>query len=190
MTATNAYLDGLAEWTKLHATLNVLSPQVESLGQAMLACWRAGGKIFFAGNGGSAADAMHFAEELTVRFQKDRRALAALALLDPAALTCCGNDFGFDHIFARQIDALGKPGDLLVVISTSGSSPNILRAVEMARKVGVKTFLLSGKQGGQLAGVCDGQLIVPSQTTARIQEVHKLVFHSLCVWIDSIAHEI
>jgi D-sedoheptulose 7-phosphate isomerase len=189
ITPTSAYRDAVAEWNELLPALDALAPVVEQLGQAMLSCWRNGGKVLFAGNGGSAADAMHFAEELVVRFNKDRPALAAIALLDPTAVTCVGNDLGYDHIFARQIDALGKPGDLFCGLTTSGNSVNIIRAMEMARRRGLKTCGFLGKDGGKLKGTLDVELIVPSKTTARVQEAHKLVFHSLCVWIDEIAGE-
>ena len=187
MTPTSAYKSALDEWKSLANQIDALAPTVEAFGLAMKNSWQQGGKIMFAGNGGSAADAMHFAEELSVRFHKNRRALAAISLLDSSVITCCANDFGFDEIFARQIEALGKPGDVFVGMSTSGNSPNIIRAFETSKKLGVKTVALLGKDGGKLRGKCDVELIVPSQTTARIQEVHKLVFHSLCVWIDEIA---
>ena len=189
ITPTSAYRAAIAEWTQLLPTLDGLAPVVEELGQAMLTCWRSGGKILFAGNGGSAADAMHFAEELVVRFHKDRPALAAIALLDPTAVTCVGNDMGYEQIFARQIDALGKPGDLFVGLTTSGNSPNMLAAMSMAKRRGLKTCGFLGKDGGKLRGTLDIELIVPSTTTARVQEAHKLAFHSLCVWIDEIAEE-
>ena len=189
MTPTDAYRAALAEWAQLLPVLDALAPSVEQLGQAMLTCWRAGGKVLFAGNGGSAADAMHFAEELVVRFHKDRAALAAIALCDPTALTCVGNDMGYDRVFSRQLDALGKPGDLFVGITTSGNSQNIILAFEMAKRRGLKTCSFLGKDGGKLRGKCDVELLVPSKTTARVQEAHKLAFHALCVWIDEIADE-
>jgi D-sedoheptulose 7-phosphate isomerase len=133
---------------------------------------------------------MHFAEELSVRFRRDRRALAALALLDPTVITCAGNDLGYDDIFARPLDALGREGDCFVAMTTSGNSPNILRAIEMARRRRITTVALTGKGGGKLAGLCDVEIVVPSSDTARIQEAHKLIFHSLCVWIDEIADSI
>lgn len=189
VTPSQAYRDALAEWTELLPVLDALTPQVEQLGQAMLTCWRGGGKVLFAGNGGSAADAMHFAEELVVRFHKDRAALAAIALCDPTVLTCVGNDMGYDKLFARQVDALGKPGDLFVGLTTSGNSTNIILAMEMAQRRGLKTCAFLGKDGGKLHGKVDVELLVPSKTTARVQEAHKLAFHALCVWIDEIADE-
>lgn len=190
MTPASAYLDWLSTWRKLMPRLDAMSPVVTQLGEAMVECWRGGGKVMFAGNGGSAADAMHCAEELVVRFNKNRRPLAAIALLDPTAVTCAGNDFGYEQIFARQIDALGKPGDLFCGLSTSGNSANILSAMAMCRKRGVKTVAFIGKDGGALRGTCDIELLVPSDSTAHVQEVHMLIFHALCVWIDEVADTI
>ncbi len=184
MSPTDAFRDSLQEWAGLLPRMSAIAPAVEKLGAAMMDCWGRGGKVMFAGNGGSSADAMHFAEELVVRFQKNRRALAAIALLDPTIITCAGNDLGYEQIFSRQIEALGKPGDLFCGLTTSGKSPNIVRAVAACRPLGITTAAFLGKDGGQLAGQCDLELIVPSPSTARIQEAHKLIFHSLCVWID------
>jgi D-sedoheptulose 7-phosphate isomerase len=140
-----------------------------------------GGKLLFFGNGGSAADAQHLATELSVRYKKDRAAIAALALTtDTSTLTAVGNDLGFDEIFARQIEALGRPGDVALGISTSGKSPNIVRALERACEAGLVTAAFTGRDGGELAGRVDHCLIVPSHTTARIQEMHILVGQLLC----------
>jgi D-sedoheptulose 7-phosphate isomerase len=147
-------------------------------------CWKRDGKILIAGNGGSAADAMHFAEELVVRFSKNRRALAAIALTDPTVITCAGNDFGFQTIFERQLHALGRPGDLFIAMTTSGNSPNILAAMQAAKKQGLATISFTGKDGGQIKDLADIELLVPSNNTARIQEIHQLLFHALCQWID------
>jgi D-sedoheptulose 7-phosphate isomerase len=145
-----------------------------------------GGKLLFFGNGGSASDAQHFATELTIRFAKNRRALAGLALTtDTSALTACGNDFGFDQIFSRQIEALGRPGDLAVAISTSGTSPNILAAVQQAKASGIFTAAFTGETGGKLLGAVDLLIAVPSQTTARIQEMHILLGHLLCQEVEA-----
>jgi len=145
-----------------------------------------GGKLLFFGNGGSASDAQHFATELTIRFAKDRRALAGLALTtDTSALTACGNDFGFDQIFARQIEALARTGDLAVAISTSGNSPNILAAVRQARGSGIFTAAFTGETGGQLRDTVDLLIAVPSKTTARVQEMHILLGHLLCQEIEA-----
>lgn len=163
---------------------------VDVLGQTFVESWKKGGKIIFAGNGGSAADAMHFAEELVVRFCRNRRALAAMALLDSTMITCAGNDMGYESIFARQVDAMAKKEDVFVGISTSGNSPNILAAMDIARVRGLKTVSFIGKDGGKLRGKCDVEVLVPLAATHRVQEVHKLLFHSLCVWIDEIADTI
>lgn len=137
-----------------------------------------GGLLMSCGNGGSMCDAMHFAEEWTGRFRGNRKALPAVAFGDPSQITCIANDFGFDEIFARQVEALGKPGDLLVAISTSGNSPNVLRACEVARQRGVRTVGLLGKGGGQLLAKVDVPIVVPlAQTSDRIQEVHIKVLH-------------
>ena len=137
-----------------------------------------GGLLMSCGNGGSMCDAMHFAEEWTGRFRANRKALAAVAFADPSQMTCIANDFGFEEVFARQVEALGKPGDLLVAISTSGNSPNILRACEVAKARGIKTVGLLGKGGGQLKARVDIPILVPfAQTSDRIQEVHIKVLH-------------
>ncbi len=140
-----------------------------------------GGKILLFGNGGSAADAQHLATELTIRYITDRAPIAAIALTtDTSALTAAGNDLGFDQVFARQIRALGKPGDLALAISTSGRSPNVLRGLEAARDMGLVAAALSGRDGGALAGLADPLLIVPSATTARIQEMHITLGQMFC----------
>jgi D-sedoheptulose 7-phosphate isomerase len=187
MSPSDPLRQAIEQWKQMLPALSAMSSTVDAIGHAMADCWRGGGKVMFAGNGGSAADAMHFAEELVVRFQKNRRALAAIAMCDPTVLTCVGNDFGYDRVFSRQIEALGKPGDLFVAISTSGNSGNIILAVEAARKAGMKIVGFLGRDGGTLAGLCDLELIAPGDNTARIQEAHKLAFHALCVWIDEVA---
>jgi D-sedoheptulose 7-phosphate isomerase len=145
-----------------------------------------GGKILFFGNGGSASDAQHFASELAIRFTKNRRALAGLALTtDASALTACGNDFGFDRVFSRQIEALARPGDLAVAISTSGNSANILAAVRQAKATDIFTAAFTGETGGKLSGEVDLLIAVPSTTTARIQEMHTLLGHLFCQEIEA-----
>jgi D-sedoheptulose 7-phosphate isomerase len=142
---------------------------------------RGGGKILFFGNGGSAADSQHLATELTIRYKTNRVAIAALALTtDTSALTACGNDLGFEQIFARQIEALGKPGDVAIAISTSGKSPNIIAALKQAKAMKIVPAALSGKGGGDLRGLAEPLLIVPSDTTARIQEMHITLGQMLC----------
>jgi D-sedoheptulose 7-phosphate isomerase len=140
-----------------------------------------GGKLMFFGNGGSAADAQHLATELTVRYKAGRAAIAAIALTtDTSALTAAGNDLGFDKIFARQIEALGREGDIAVAISTSGKSPNVIAALKQAKAMKLVTAALGGKGGGELAGIVDHLLLVPSDVTARIQEMHIALGQMLC----------
>ena len=162
-----------------------LAPQMQEVCDLLATSWAGGGKLLVCGNGGSCADAMHLAEELVVRFQKNRRALPAMALADPTVLTCAGNDFGYDAVFERQVEAFGQPGDVLLVMSTSGNSPNILRALEAARAGGLKTIGFLGREGGQARGRCDIELIVPADTAHRVQEGHKILYHTLCEWVDA-----
>lgn len=161
-----------------------LGAPLARLGQTVMDCWKRGGKVLTAGNGGSAADAMHLAEELVVRFHANRKALAAISLTDPTVLTCCANDFSFEQVFARQVEALGSAGDVFIGFTTSGKSANILRAVEAAKRKQLTTVAFLGKDGGALRGKCDVELLVPSPNTARVQEVHQLLFHALCEWVD------
>ena len=169
----------------LLATREALEPHFFKLLATCVNCLNAGGKLMFFGNGGSASDAQHLATELTVRYKKNRRALAALALTtDTSALTAIGNDFGFDELFSRQIEALGKPGDVAIAITTSGKSPNILKALVQGRRLGLVTVALGGKGGGDLHDLADLLLIVPSDTTARIQEMHILLGQMLCGAIE------
>jgi D-sedoheptulose 7-phosphate isomerase len=142
---------------------------------------RGGGTLFFAGNGGSAADAQHLATEYVVRYQTNRPAMRALALTtDTSLLTACANDMGFDEIFARQVDALAEPGDLLILHSTSGESPNVIRAAQSAKARGVAVVALIGRAGGPLKDLVDAALVVPSNDTARIQELHLAIEHIIC----------
>lgn len=146
---------------------------------------RAGGKALIFGNGGSAADAQHIAAEFVVRYKIERAPIAAIALsTDTSALTACGNDFGFETIFERQVEALGRPGDVALGISTSGNSPNVLRGLERARKMGLKTLGLAGAGGGKLPPLCDALIVVPSAITARIQEMHIMIGHMLCIALE------
>ena len=141
----------------------------------------AGGKIVLFGNGGSAADAQHIASQLTVRFTFDRRAIPALALTtDTSALTACGNDYGFDRIFARQVEALVRANDAVIGISTSGRSPNVLAALRRAREIGAATIGFTGSAAGEMPSVCDALLRAPANATARIQEIHIMLGHLLC----------
>ncbi len=145
-----------------------------------------GCRVLVCGNGGSAADAQHFAAELSGRYVKERRGLAGIALTtDTSALTAIGNDYGFDRVFSRQVEALGRPGDLLVGISTSGNSPNVILAMEAAKQIGLKTLGLLGRDGGKLKSLVDDAIVVPCPVTARIQEVHEMIFHFWCEVIDA-----
>ena len=155
------------------------------LGNLVVTALRSEGKILFFGNGGSAADAQHLAAEFTVRFVKRRRALGAIALTtDTSALTACGNDFGFDQIFSRQIEALGRPGDVAIGFSTSGNSASVVGALERARNQGLTPAAFSGNSGGKLPGIADPLILVPSEETARIQEMHILLGHILCAEVE------
>jgi D-sedoheptulose 7-phosphate isomerase len=146
---------------------------------------RNGGKLLLFGNGGSAADAQHLSAELTIRFVRRRRALAAMALTtDTSALTACANDYGFETVFARQIEALGRSGDVAIGFSTSGQSPNVICALEAARKTGITAAAFGGNSGGGLNGIADPLIMVPSTDTARIQEMHILLGHVLCAEIE------
>ena len=162
-------------------TETALSKAFVGLVAVCAASIRAGGKLMFFGNGGSAGDAQHLATELTIRYKKNRAAIAALALTtDTSALTAAGNDLGFEWIFARQIEALGRVGDVAIAISTSGKSPNVIAALKQARTMRLITAALGGKGGGDLAGLADHLLVVPSDTTARIQEMHIMLGQMLC----------
>ncbi|HEY4305719.1 MAG TPA: SIS domain-containing protein [Gemmatimonadaceae bacterium] len=141
----------------------------------------AGGTLFFCGNGGSAADAQHMATEYVVRYMRNRRAYPAIALTtDTSLLTAAGNDFGFDHVFERQVEALGKPGDLLIIHSTSGNSPNVLLAADAAKKKGMRVLSFSARDGGKLLAVSDHAVVIPTQRTDRAQELHLCIEHIIC----------
>ncbi len=158
----------------------------QKLVEACLTSLASGGKILFFGNGGSAADAQHLAAELVIRYRYNRKALAALALsTDTSILTACSNDFSYEEIFSRQIEALGRPGDVAIGITTSGSSPNVLTALAVARDMGMIAAGLTGRDGGKMVGLADPLLIVPSTVTARIQEMHILIGHALCDQVEA-----
>lgn len=157
---------------------------------ACIGCLRGGGKILFFGNGGSAADAQHLAAELVVRYVANRRALPAIALTtDSSILTACANDFSYDDVFARQVEALCRPGDVAIGISTSGNSASVNKALEAARRQGGIAAGLSGRDGGAMRGLCDLLVVVPSAVTARIQEMHILLGHALCGLLEQSAAE-
>jgi D-sedoheptulose 7-phosphate isomerase len=158
--------------------------QIEKAAALMAECLINGGKIISCGNGGSHCDAMHFAEELSGRYRGNRKALAAMAISDPSHISCVGNDYGYDFIFSRYVEALGKPGDILLGISSSGNSQNVIIAMETARNAGMKTIGLTGKDGGGMASRCDVEIRAPkSEFADRAQEIHIKVIHAL---IDSI----
>jgi D-sedoheptulose 7-phosphate isomerase len=158
---------------------------LEAIARAMTATLRAGGKILWCGNGGSAGDSQHLAAEIVNRFRRERRGLASVALTtDTSILTSVANDYGYEAVFSRQVEALGVSGDLLVGISTSGKSPNVVAALEMARKLGLVTVAFTGAGGGRLAPLADHLFAVASTDTARIQEAHILAGHMLCDWIE------
>jgi len=179
------FLQNLEEHNALLATLHSLDGDVQRAGLMAAQTLQRGGKILFCGNGGSAADSQHLAAELTGRFIKDRKPLAAVALsTDTSALTCIGNDYSFDEVFARQVAGLGRKEDLLIGISTSGNSVNVIRAVEEAQKLGMQTLGLLGRDGGKLRGLCTHSIVVQHAVTARIQECHILIGHTLCGLIE------
>jgi D-sedoheptulose 7-phosphate isomerase len=158
---------------------------IEALAAQVVDVLDRGGKVLFCGNGGSAADAQHLAAEYVVRFQKRRRSLPALALTtDTSVLTAAANDFGFETIFSRQVEGLGKPGDLLFLHSTSGESENLIRAAEAARAVGVRTVAFLARGGGRLAGLVDQAFVIPTESTARAQEIHITLGHIICQMVE------
>ena len=151
--------------------------QVDRFASMCAEALKADHRIYSCGNGGSTCDAMHFAEELTGRYRKDRRALPAQALADPSHITCTANDYGFDHVFSRAVEAYGRPGDVLLVLSTSGNSPNILLAIEAARRARMKVVALLGRDGGKCRDLADLAIVAPAQTSDRIQELHIKIIH-------------
>ncbi|RLD39433.1 MAG: D-sedoheptulose 7-phosphate isomerase [Bacteroidetes bacterium] len=167
-------------------TIDLLVDDIESAGELIVSTLKTGNKILLFGNGGSAGDAQHIAAELTGRYKTERRGLAAIALTtDTSALTAIGNDYGYDRIFDRQVEAIGNEGDLLIGISTSGNSRNVLRALAYGKDNGMNTIGMSGKGGGDMRPLCDINLTIPSDDTARIQEMHITIGHILCGIVDS-----
>lgn len=167
-------------------TAEALAPDIARAASLVRATLDRGGTLFFSGNGGSAADAQHMATEYVVRYMRNRRALPAIALTtDTSLLTAAGNDFGFDEIFARQVEALVRPGDLLIIHSTSGNSPNVLRAADVARGKGVAVLSLSARDGGALRERSDVALVIPTDRTDRAQEIHLCVQHLICEVVEN-----
>jgi D-sedoheptulose 7-phosphate isomerase len=186
MALTDRFSGGLQEHLALFQRLSPLSAELERAAALAGSALSAGRKLMLCGNGGSAADSQHIAAELTGRFVKDRRPLAGIALsTDTSALTCIGNDYGFDEVFSRQVLALGARGDCLIAISTSGNSRNVIRAVDAARPMGIHVIGLLGRDGGALRALCDVAIVVPSETTARIQEAHIFIGHTLCSMMEA-----
>ncbi|MBL7075937.1 MAG: SIS domain-containing protein [Kiritimatiellae bacterium] len=172
--------DGIAASAAMIGGLAESADVIGEMGETIVSALEAGGKVLTAGNGGSAAEALHMSEEFVGRFRNNRRSLAAVSLVaDPTAITCIGNDFGFDEIFSRQVEGLGKAGDVLVVFSTSGSARNLSRALAAARDAGMVTMAILGRDGGPLAGAADHEIIVPGDATERIQEAHQVIVHLL-----------
>jgi D-sedoheptulose 7-phosphate isomerase len=182
----NVFLQAvLEEHLEVFRRLCGLAPAIEQAGELIAEALSRGNKLMLCGNGGSAADSQHLAAEFTGRFVNDRKPLAALALsTDTSALTCIANDYSFDEVFYRQVLGLGRQGDCLLAISTSGNSRNVIRAAEAARAAGIHTIGLLGRDGGKLRPLCDLSIIVPSAVTARIQEAHIFIGHTLCSLVE------
>lgn len=188
MRSMHALTDQLTDLIATLERFRALLPAVEKAGVEIHNALKGGGKLLTAGNGGSAADALHLAEELVGRFDKERPSLPAVCLsADPTLLTCIGNDYGYDRLFARQIEGLGQAGDVLVVFTSSGNSNNLVLGLETAKRKGLRTIALLGKSGGKTKGLADHEIIIPSQVTARVQEVHTFILHS---WLSIIEKDL
>ena len=176
--------DSLSVKTELLNSDSIIS-SIDEVTKLCISCLKIGGKVILAGNGGSAADSQHIAAELVGRFYKNREALPAIALTtDTSAITAIGNDFGFENIFSRQLEAIGKKNDIFIGISTSGNSKNILNAIELSHKLGIKTVGLTGAEGGEFKNICDITIKSPSDDIPRIQETHILIGHIICFIIE------
>jgi D-sedoheptulose 7-phosphate isomerase len=176
----------IAKHQAMFSQLDTLIPTVHAVAEALRACLARGGKILLMGNGGSAADSQHIAAEIVGRYKKERRGLAAIALTtDTSILTSVGNDYGYDYIFARQIEALCRPEDVVIGITTSGNSANVVKAIIEANSIGATTIGLTGGTGGKLKDLCNYNLIMPSNDTPRIQEAHIFIGHSLCELLEA-----
>ncbi len=175
----------IAEHVALVGRIEELLPRVEELVRALVACYEQGGRVYTFGNGGSAADSLHFAEELVARFQRERRALPAQSLAaDPTVLTCIANDYEFDELFARQVRAFARQGDVVIGFTTSGRSANVVRGLAAAQEAGATTVLFGGGDGGPAADHADHALVVPATSTARVQEIHVLLLHLVLDQVD------
>jgi D-sedoheptulose 7-phosphate isomerase len=170
----------------IEKTISIMTPTIEEACKLMIKTLKNGNKVLLCGNGGSASDAQHIAAELTGRYKRERRGLPAIALTtDTSALTAIANDYGYEKVFSRQVEALANEGDLLMGISTSGNSDNVIEALRRASELGCQTLGLSGHDGGKMNTVCDLNIIIPSDNTARIQEMHILIGHILCQAVDN-----
>ncbi|MDB4948125.1 MAG: D-sedoheptulose 7-phosphate isomerase [Gemmatimonadetes bacterium] len=174
----------LDDAARVKLAMRDLAPQIARVATRTADSFRAGGRLYACGNGGSACDAMHLVEELVARYKRDRPGLPAHHLMDAATLTCWSNDYDFEGAFRRQVEAMARPGDVLVAISTSGGSANVLRAAEAARERGVYVVGLTGRGGGALRALCDEAVVIPSDATERIQEGHITVIHLLCELVE------
>jgi D-sedoheptulose 7-phosphate isomerase len=176
----------LAETTRTLQGLSTLRPAIDEAGRMIIDALRRGGKLLVAGNGGSAAEASHFATELVGRYSRSRRPLPAIALSpDGSLLSCIGNDFGYEQVFARQVAGLGRPGDIVVVLTSSGNSPNIVAALKEARKMGLASIAFLGRGGGAARGLATVELVMPGQSGAAAQEAHLFLIHHFCELIDA-----
>jgi len=186
--AARDWMSVLAEHTRVVSDLEAAGPTLDAMAAALLACFRAGGRLYILGNGGSAADAQHIAAELVGRFKHSRHALPAVALTtNTSSLTAIGNDLSFEDVFARQIEALVRPGDVVWLISTSGASPNVLKAGAAARERGAVLIGFTGREGSRLAALCRHTLLVPHAASDRIQEAHCLAYHYICERVEAAA---
>jgi len=175
----------LNEHIEVAKNMQKLLPLIENAANLCIDSLKKDGRVLICGNGGSAADAQHIAAELSGRFKKERDALAGIALsVDSSALTAIGNDYGFDKVFSRQLEAFGRDKDTLIAISTSGNSKNVIEAIKSAKKIGLYVITLSGKDGGKIKDLGDVNIIVPSFNTPRIQEIHTMIGHMICAIID------
>ncbi len=175
----------ISDASRVFSNLSAHGPALARAAKLLTDCLLGGHKLLACGNGGSSADASHIVAEIVGRFVDERRGYPAIALNDPTGvLTAVGNDYGFDHVFARQVEAFGKRGDVLLVITTSGNSANIIQAIEAADKLGLATIALLGKDGGKARGMATVEMVVDETVTARVQEAHQLLYHSLCQAVD------